>query len=197
MLLTPQHPPSQRLPTCVSARLFTETHNETIIAVHLLGVASSFSCPGSLFTSLLTLSSQGMTSSQSAQVTTSWIIGTNSQASTVSTPTVFTIGPTTSASSGSGGSASPTGNSTSTVSGSGNATSTTSKVVTSNLPTAATDVPGANGGGPGGGAPSPGAPASGGIYGPPDGYIAGAAALRSAAMLGGVGFAVGVIITFV
>lgn len=81
-------------------------------------------------------------------------------------------------------------------SASGNATSTSS-TVTSNLPTAGTDVPGINGGGPGGGAPSPGASAQGGIYGPPDGYIAGADALRSAAILGGVGFAVGVVLTFV
>lgn len=81
-------------------------------------------------------------------------------------------------------------------SASGNATSTTSSKATSSLPTAATDAPGINGGGPGGGAPSPGASAAGGIYGPPDGYIAGADALRSAAILGGVGFAVGVVLTF-
>jgi len=81
-------------------------------------------------------------------------------------------------------------------SASGNATSTSSSKVTSNLPTAATDVPGINGGGPGGGAPSPGAAGQGGVYGPPDGYIAGAEALRGAAILGGVGFAVGVVLTF-
>ncbi|KIM66169.1 hypothetical protein SCLCIDRAFT_354307 [Scleroderma citrinum Foug A] len=135
------------------------------------------------------------TLSLAQQVTTSWIIGTNSQASTVSTPTVITLGPSSSAS---GSSATPTGNSSTTVTGSasGNATSTSS-TVTSNLPTAGTDVPGINGGGPGGGAPSPGASAQGGIYGPPDGYIAGADALRSAAILGGVGFAVGVVLTFV
>ncbi|KAI6047614.1 hypothetical protein EDC04DRAFT_6021 [Pisolithus marmoratus] len=134
---------------------------------------------------------------QSAQVTTSWIfqqtVGSNQQTSIISTPTVITIGPTTG--SGSGSSASPTGNSTTAGgSGSGNATSTT--VASSNLPTAATAVSGANGGGPGGSAPSPGASAAGGIYGPPDGYIAGAEALRSATVLGGIGFAVGVALTF-
>ncbi|KAI6005342.1 hypothetical protein F5J12DRAFT_836239 [Pisolithus orientalis] len=134
---------------------------------------------------------------QSAQVTTSWVVqqtvGSNQQTSTISTPTVITIGPTTSLTSS--GSASPTGNSTTASgSGSGNATSTT--VASSNLPTAPTSVAGANGGGSGGGAPSPGASAAGGIYGPPDGYIAGAEALRSATVLGGIGFAVGVALTF-
>lgn len=68
-------------------------------------------------------------------------------------------------------------------------------MASSNLPTAPTSVAGANGGGPGG-APSPGASAAGGIYGPPDGYIAGAEALRSAAVLGSIGFAVGVGLAF-
>ncbi|KAG6329346.1 hypothetical protein ID866_9744 [Astraeus odoratus] len=135
----------------------------------------------------------------STTVTTSWFvsesIGSNSQTNTFSTPVVITLNPTTtSAASGSAsGSASATGNTTTTGSTSGNATST---VASSNVPTAATSVAGANGGGPNGGAPSPGASASGGIYGPPDGYIAGAEALRSAVLLGGVGFVVGGMLTF-
>ncbi|KAI6162214.1 hypothetical protein EDD17DRAFT_1580582 [Pisolithus thermaeus] len=133
---------------------------------------------------------------QSAQVTTSWIIqqtvGSNQQTSTISTPTVITIGPT--ATSGSSSSVSANGNGT-TASGSGSSNATSTTVASSNLPTAPTTVAGANGGGPGGGAPSPGASAAGGIYGPPDGYIAGAEALRSATILGSIGFAVGVGLT--
>ncbi|OAX42349.1 hypothetical protein K503DRAFT_766819 [Rhizopogon vinicolor AM-OR11-026] len=127
----------------------------------------------------------------SVQLSTSTIVeetlGSNRQTSTITQVTVFTITPTatiTSTNSASGNSSS-VGNSTSV----GNGT-TTSSIVSSNLPTAASTVAGANGGGADG-APSPGATGSGGIYGPPDGYIAGAEALRSANILGAIGLLVG------
>jgi len=85
------------------------------------------------------------------------------------------------------GNSSSGGNSTS-AAGNGTTTSTSS-IITSNLPTAASTVAGADGGP--NGAPSPGATGSGGIYGPPDGYIAGAEALRSGSILGAIVFIVG------
>ncbi|KAH0838321.1 hypothetical protein J3R83DRAFT_6599 [Lanmaoa asiatica] len=111
-----------------------------------------------------------------------------------SSQTTITAAPSSASQSGS---VSGTGSATGSISGSANITAssagnaTTTANVTSILPTAPSTVAGANGGGPNGGAPSPGTSASGGIYGPPDGYIAGAEAIRNAGMLGFVGFAVG------
>ncbi|KAF9229315.1 hypothetical protein BS17DRAFT_771292 [Gyrodon lividus] len=117
------------------------------------------------------------------------------QSTTTPQTSVITPAPSASQSGSASGNASTTGSGSisgsASISGSSSTNATSTSIVSSNLPTAATSVPGANGGGPNGGAPSPGASASGGIYGPPDGYISGAEALRSAAMLGFVGFAVG------
>ncbi|KAF8640876.1 hypothetical protein AX17_000524 [Amanita inopinata Kibby_2008] len=77
-------------------------------------------------------------------------------------------------------------NASSSASPSGNATSSTT---TSNLPTAPTDVAG---GGINGAAPVPGATGANGAYGPPDGYTAGATALKINTLLVGLGgFAIG------
>ncbi|KAG2154877.1 hypothetical protein DEU56DRAFT_770937 [Suillus clintonianus] len=126
-------------------------------------------------------------SSQSVQLSTSTIVldtlGSNRQASTVTQITVFTVTPALTASATN----SASGNSSAITSGGTNGTTTS--IASSNLPTAASTVAGADGGA--NGAPSPGATASGGIYGPPDGYIAGAKALRSANILGVVVFVVG------
>ncbi|KAG1881688.1 hypothetical protein C8R48DRAFT_12011 [Suillus tomentosus] len=127
-------------------------------------------------------------SSQSVQLSTSTIVqetlGSNRQTSTVTQITVFTITPAPTAS----GTVSASGNSSSAIT-SGTNNGTTTSIASSNLPTAASTIAGADGGP--NGAPSPGASASGGIYGPPDGYIAGAQALRSANILGAVVFLAG------
>ncbi|KAH7883616.1 hypothetical protein F5I97DRAFT_1929873 [Phlebopus sp. FC_14] len=132
---------------------------------------------------------------QSAQLSTSWIIqqtvGSNQQTSTISQATIITIGPTPSQTGSAGGSSSiissgSASNASATTASGGNSTSTS--VAPSNLPTAPTSVAGADGGGPNG-APSPGASAAGGIYGPPDGYIAGAEAVRSPGVIGVIGSA--------
>jgi hypothetical protein len=68
-------------------------------------------------------------------------------------------------------------------SSSGNATSgsTAQPTSTGPLPTAPTNVNG--GGNENGGAPSPGQSGSGGIYGPPDGYVSGVAPLQRNTMI--------------
>jgi hypothetical protein len=78
-------------------------------------------------------------------------------------------------------------------SSSGNAT-TAQPTSTGPLPTAPTNV---NGGGNGnGGAPSPGQAGSGGIYGPPDGYVSGVAPLQRNAMIVSVaGVFIGVLVS--
>ncbi|KIJ68420.1 hypothetical protein HYDPIDRAFT_24702 [Hydnomerulius pinastri MD-312] len=135
---------------------------------------------------------------QSAQVSTSWIVqetlGPNRQISTISQATVITIAPAPAPSGTGSGSNSGTasgGNSSgaSNASGGSGGNATSTSTTPANLPTAASAVPGADGGP--NGAPSPGASAPGGIYGPPDGYIAGAEALRSAGMVSFVACAVG------
>ncbi|KAI9572944.1 hypothetical protein HD554DRAFT_2167946 [Boletus coccyginus] len=119
------------------------------------------------------------------------------QSSQVSTSPVFnttiTAAPSSASQSGSAsgsGSATGSANITGSASATGNATATANATSTTILPTAPSTVAGADGGGPNG-APSPGTSASGGIYGPPDGYIASAEALRSAGMIGFVGLVVG------
>ncbi|KAF9241355.1 hypothetical protein BU15DRAFT_73482 [Melanogaster broomeanus] len=119
-------------------------------------------------------------------------IAQSKQISTTSQASVITNSPSASPSGTASGNAtvsSISGSASISGGSSGNATSTTTPA--SPLPTAATSVPGVDGDGPNGGAPSPGASADGGIYGPPDGYIAAAEALRSVGMLGVVGVAVG------
>ena len=69
---------------------------------------------------------------------------------------------------------------------------TTSPTSTGPLPTAPTNVDG----GGAGGAPSPGATGSGGIYGPPDGYVSGVPSLQWNAMVVSiVGAVVGAILS--
>ncbi|KDQ63724.1 hypothetical protein JAAARDRAFT_44477 [Jaapia argillacea MUCL 33604] len=100
-------------------------------------------------------------------LSTAVVLDSNRQASTVTQTAIYTITPSPTATTNG------TSSGNSTASGGGNGTVSTTP--TKPLPTAPTDV---NGGGNGpGGAPSPGQSAPGGIYGPPDGYIA-------AAMLG-------------
>ncbi|EIW86681.1 hypothetical protein CONPUDRAFT_134072 [Coniophora puteana RWD-64-598 SS2] len=107
-----------------------------------------------------------------AQLTTSVFstvsVNSNRQETTIVSSTVFSIGSASSSPAATGSSGS-SGNSSG-----GNSTSSTPTT----LPTAASTVAGANGDGPNGGAPSPGASGAGGIYGPPDGYIAGASTLQ-------------------
>ncbi|KAG2044818.1 hypothetical protein BDR03DRAFT_937297 [Suillus americanus] len=136
----------------------------------------------------LPLLALAQSSSQSVQLSTSTIVeetlGSNRQTSTITQITVFTITPSPTGSA----TGSASGNSSSTITSGAN-NGTTTSIASSNLPTAASTVAGADGGP--NGAPSPGASASGGIYGPPDGYIAGAQALRSANILGAVVLLVG------
>ncbi|KIK43534.1 hypothetical protein CY34DRAFT_11647 [Suillus luteus UH-Slu-Lm8-n1] len=137
----------------------------------------------------LPLLSLAQSSSQSVQLSTSTVVqetlGSNRQTSTITQIVVFTITPAPTASA----TVSASGNSSAITSGTANGTATTTSIASSNLPTAASTVAGADGGA--NGAPSPGATASGGIYGPPDGYIAGAQSLRSANILGAVVFLAG------
>lgn len=77
-------------------------------------------------------------------------------------------------------------NSSASATASGNATSSSRTTTSQNLPTAATTIDG----GGGNGAPVPGA--TGGAYGPGDGYIAAAIALKQNALVVGVaGFVLG------
>lgn len=109
--------------------------------------------------------------------------GPNRQESTITQTLVFTITP------------SPTpspiaGNHTI----SGNSTVSGNATTTSPLPTAPTNINGGGNGGPNGGAPLPGATGGGGgkVYGPGDGYVAAANALkRNIAVVGLVGCIVG------
>ncbi|KAG2752405.1 hypothetical protein P692DRAFT_20855140 [Suillus brevipes Sb2] len=138
----------------------------------------------------LPLLSLAQSSSQSVQLATSTVVqetlGSNRQTSTITQIVVYTITPSPTASA----TVSASGNSSSAItSGAANGTTTATSIASSNLPTAASTVAGADGGA--NGAPSPGATASGGIYGPPDGYIAGAQSLRSANILGAVVFLAG------
>ncbi|KAI0283296.1 hypothetical protein BGY98DRAFT_951671, partial [Russula aff. rugulosa BPL654] len=82
-----------------------------------------------------------------------------------------------------------TGNSTNSNSTSSNSNSTsTNSTSTGPLPTAPTDV---NGGGNGpNGAPSPGQTGTGGVYGPPDGYVSGVSSLQWNAMVVGIAGAI-------
>ncbi|KAG2159891.1 uncharacterized protein EDB93DRAFT_25000 [Suillus bovinus] len=141
-----------------------------------------------LLSFLLALPLLSLAQSSSVQLSTSTIVeetlGSNRQTSTITQITVFTITPAPTASA----SVSVSGNSSSAIT-SGSNNGTTTSIASSNLPTAASTIAGADGGP--NGAPSPGASASGGIYGPPDGYIAGAQALRGAKILGAVGLFVG------
>ncbi|KAH7915785.1 hypothetical protein BJ138DRAFT_1109312 [Hygrophoropsis aurantiaca] len=130
------------------------------------------------------------------QVTTSMItsvgLGPNRQETTVVQATVITLA----AAAASSSSASASGSNSASQSGtSGNATSSAGP--SSSLPAAPSSVAGGDGSGPNG-APSPGASAPGGIYGPPDGYISAASALRKTSMIVGlVGAVVGGALTFV
>ncbi|KAG2120915.1 uncharacterized protein F5147DRAFT_766792 [Suillus discolor] len=136
----------------------------------------------------LPLLSLAQSSQSGVQLSTSTTVeetlGSNRQTSTVTQITVFTITPAPTASA----TVSASGNSSSAIT-SGTNNGTTTSIASSNLPTAASTIAGADGGP--NGAPSPGASASGGIYGPPDGYIAGAQALRSTNILGAVVFLAG------
>ncbi|KAG1870063.1 hypothetical protein F4604DRAFT_2018819 [Suillus subluteus] len=137
---------------------------------------------------LAQLTPQHQSSSQSVQLSTFTTVeetlGSNRQTSTITQITVVTITPTPTGSA----TVSASGNSSSTITSGAN-NGTTTSIASSNLPTAASTVAGADGGP--NGAPSPGASASGGIYGPPDGYIAGAETLRSGNVLGAVVLFVG------
>lgn len=107
--------------------------------------------------------------------------GPNRQESTVVSTHIFTTTQPIAAPAASGN-ATQTQNSNSTAAApSGNATSSRTSSV--NLPTAPTDV---NGGGGTAGAPVPGATGNNGAYGPDDGYIAAAMALKRNAMLVGI-----------
>ncbi|KII94339.1 hypothetical protein PLICRDRAFT_424525 [Plicaturopsis crispa FD-325 SS-3] len=133
---------------------------------------------------------------QSAQLSTSFstgiTLGPNRQESTVVASFVVTVSAAaTSAAASASGNSSASASSNATATGNSTITNSASSTTTpSNLPTAATNVDG-GGNGPGG-APSPGATAGGTVYGPDDGYIAAAAALkRNAAVVGLVGLVVG------
>ncbi|KAN0100644.1 hypothetical protein V8E55_000628 [Tylopilus felleus] len=129
-----------------------------------------------------------LSTAQSSQV--SPLISNGSSQTTITSPA--SSASQSSSVSGSG-SAAGSGSISGSASTAGNATTSASAsaTTTSNLPTAPSSVGGAGGDGPNGQAPSPGASAAGGIYGPPDGYIASAEALRSAGLLGLAGLVVG------
>ncbi|EGO29032.1 hypothetical protein SERLADRAFT_456355 [Serpula lacrymans var. lacrymans S7.9] len=144
------------------------------------------------------LSTAQSSNSPNVQLSTSVIasvgLGSGRVVTTVLQTTVFTVAaasPTVTSSgnnTSSGNSTNPTNSTTS-----GNSTSS---VTPSNLPTAASSVPGVNGGP--NGAPSPGASAPGGIYGPPDGYIAAANALkRNAVVVSLLGVTIGTALVFI
>jgi len=125
--------------------------------------------------------------SQNVQLSTSYfesvVFGPNRVLSTQIETVVVTITPAANPSATPLPSGNITASGNSTLTHSGNSTASASSTTTSsNLPTAPTNVNG-GGDGPNGGAPSPGAKGAGGVYGPDDGYIAAANALKRNALL--------------